>query len=41
MAEYLTENGYEGAFSLEWEKKWHPELPPIQDALEAMLKIYK
>jgi sugar phosphate isomerase/epimerase len=41
MAEYLTENGYEGAFSLEWEKKWHPELPPIQDALAAMLEIYK
>ena len=41
MAEYLTENGYDGAFSLEWERKWHPELPPIEDALEALLEIYK
>ena len=41
MAEYLVSNGYDGAFSLEWEKKWHPELPPIEDALTAMFEIYK
>ena len=41
MAEYLAENGYDGAFSLEWERKWHPELPPVEDALAAMLEIYK
>ena len=26
---------YEGIVSLEWEKKWHPELPPLEDALAA------
>lgn len=41
MAQYLVSNGYDGAFSLEWERKWHPELPPIEDALTAMLEIYK
>lgn len=41
MAEYLVANGYDGAFSLEWERKWHPELPPIEDALTAMLEIFK
>ncbi len=41
MAEYLVMNGYDGAFSLEWERKWHPDLPPIEDALTAMLEIYK
>ena len=23
----LIEDGFDGYFSLEWEKKWHPELP--------------
>ena len=41
MAEYLTANGYDGAFSLEWERKWHPELPPIEDALTALFNILK
>jgi len=41
MAEYLVANGYDGTFSLEWERKWHPELPPIEDALTAMLEIFK
>lgn len=26
---------YEGYVSLEWERKWHPELPPVEDALRA------
>ena len=36
MAKYLISKGYDGYFSLEWEKKWHPELPPIEDALQAL-----
>lgn len=36
MAQYLIAKGYDGYFSLEWEKKWHPELPPIEDALQAL-----
>ncbi|MBO5270259.1 MAG: sugar phosphate isomerase/epimerase [Clostridia bacterium] len=41
MAEYLTAKGYEGYFSLEWEKKWHPELPMIEDALSALAEVFK
>ena len=36
MVNYLTEKGYDGYFSLEWEKKWHPELPCIEKALDAL-----
>ena len=39
MVEYLLSKGYDGYFSLEWEKKWHPELPPIEDALDSLFKI--
>ena len=40
MAEYLVKKGYDGAFSLEWEKKWHPELPPIEDALDSLINLF-
>ena len=23
----LLDDGYDGYFALEWEKKWHPDLP--------------
>jgi len=39
MADYLDKQGYEGYFSLEWEKKWHPELPVIEDALDALVEV--
>lgn len=29
----LVSDGYEGYFSLEWEKRWHPELPELDEAL--------
>ena len=29
----MLSDGYSGAFSLEWEKKWHPELAEIEEAL--------
>ena len=29
----MISDGYSGAFSLEWEKKWHPELAEIEEAL--------
>jgi sugar phosphate isomerase/epimerase len=41
MAEYLEKQGYEGYFSLEWEKKWHPELPVIEDALNALVGVFR
>jgi sugar phosphate isomerase/epimerase len=33
--ELLSSNGYEGAFSVEWEYAWHPELDPPEIALPA------
>jgi sugar phosphate isomerase/epimerase len=27
--------GYDGWYSLEWERKWHPGIPPLADALAA------
>ncbi len=41
MAEHLDMQGYSGYLSLEWEKKWHPELPAIEDALTALLDVLK
>ena len=37
----MLEDGYDGFFSLEWEKKWHPELPPVEDALERYVRLMK
>jgi sugar phosphate isomerase/epimerase len=31
----LTRDGFSGAVSLDWEKFWHRDLPPLQDALES------
>lgn len=31
----LAADGYPGCVSLEWEKKWIPELPPLDQALDA------
>ena len=33
---FLREKGYDGFVSLEWERKWHPYLPPLGDALTAL-----
>jgi sugar phosphate isomerase/epimerase len=35
VMELLARDGFSGAVSLEWEKLWHPYLPPLADALEA------
>ena len=34
----LLSDGYDGCLSLEWEKKWHPELPDIRTALDSFIK---
>jgi sugar phosphate isomerase/epimerase len=34
----LLANDYEGAFSVEWEYAWHPELDPPEIALPAALR---
>ena len=35
----MLSDGYEGVFSLEWEKKWHPELPEFEKAMQKFLKV--
>ncbi len=41
IAHHMLADGYTGAFSLEWEKKWHPELPDIEPALERFCRIFE
>jgi sugar phosphate isomerase/epimerase len=33
VLELLRRDGFKGAVSLEWEKLWHPYLPPLEEAL--------
>ena len=37
----LLASGYKGAFSIEWEYAWHPELDPPEIALPAALKTVR
>jgi sugar phosphate isomerase/epimerase len=39
--ELLLGDGYEGAFSVEWEYAWHPELDPPETALRAALRTVR
>lgn len=39
IAARLRADAFDGCISLEWERKWHPELPPIEAALAAMGRI--
>lgn len=39
--ELLSDYGYDGAFSVEWEYAWHPELDPPEIALPAALQTMK
>ena len=39
--ELLLSNGYQGAFSVEWEYAWHPELDPPEIALPAALQTVR
>jgi hypothetical protein len=37
----LLEGGYTGAFSLEWERAWHPDLDPPEVALPHSLHVMR
>lgn len=39
IVDQMLADGYDGYFSLEWEKKWHPELPDMESALESFLQL--
>ena len=36
----LLDDGYNGYLSLEWEKRWVPELPVIEDALACFTSMF-
>jgi sugar phosphate isomerase/epimerase len=35
LTDALKRYGYTNAVSLEWERQWHPDLPPLELALQA------
>lgn len=39
--EILNTNGYKSYYSLEWERTWHPEMPPLEEALPVFSKIMR
>jgi len=39
IARQLVADGYNGYFTLEWEKKWHPELPEAEIAFPEFIQI--
>jgi len=39
LFQHLRAENYREGVSLEWEKLWHPELPPLEVALEAFARI--
>ena len=41
IVKQLTDDGYTGYYCLEWEKKWHPELPDPEIAYPRFVKIFK
>ena len=41
MIDLLSTNGYTGAISVEWEKRWHPELEPAEIALPQHLELLR
>jgi sugar phosphate isomerase/epimerase len=41
IVERLLSDGYSGYFSLEWEKKWHPELPEPEIAYPGFIRYMR
>ncbi len=41
ITKHLIDSGFDGYFSLEWERQWHPELCEIEKALEAFVAVMK
>jgi sugar phosphate isomerase/epimerase len=39
IVKQLLDDGYKGYFSLEWEKKWHPELPGAEIAYPDFVRV--
>lgn len=41
MVRQMEKDGYEGYYSLEWEKKWHPELRDAEEEFPAYVKFMR
>jgi sugar phosphate isomerase/epimerase len=41
LVELLRRHGYQRFISLEWEKRWHPEIPPPEIALPRFMAWYR
>ena len=41
IVDTLVKDGYDGYFSIEWEKKWHPELPDCETEFPAYPKFVR
>ena len=41
MLTMLASGGYQGWISVEWEKRWHPEIEPPEVALPQHLKLLR
>lgn len=41
IVDTLVKDGYDGYFSIEWEKKWHPELPDCETEFPAYPKFMR
>lgn len=41
VTDFLESVSYGGVFSLEWERKWRPELPAVELALEKFVRIWE
>ena len=41
IAERMLGDGFDGYFSLEWERYWHTELLPIENALDAFVRVFR
>lgn len=39
LLNFLWQDGYNGAWSFEWERRFHPFLPPLEEALSALARI--
>jgi sugar phosphate isomerase/epimerase len=39
IVKQLMDDGYDGYFSLEWEKKWHPDLPEAEIAYPGFVRV--
>lgn len=40
LHELVLQKNYQGGLSLEWEKLWHPELPPVNDVLGDFVRVF-